>query len=116
MSEPFVECSKCGNEMIKISPEDSSPLIVECQKCRHREYTEVQVSPPWPAETSALTDDSSKSSGTETEFRLFDFSVMPVSVGSPDDESPVVPVGWILPWIIVIGFIALVALLLWIIL
>ncbi|MFC1813333.1 hypothetical protein ACFL03_11670 [Thermodesulfobacteriota bacterium] len=115
MSEPFSECIKCGNNMVRVSEENASPLIVKCQKCGHREYAEVQIPPPWPAEsgTATATDDPPKPNETERKFRLFDLSAMPVTVGSPDDESQVVPVGWILLWIIVI---ALVGLSLWIIL
>ena len=59
-----------------------------------------------------LREDSSPPKEPETIWRLFDSSAIPVSVSSQDDESTVIPFGWILLWIIVI---ALVALLVWII-
>lgn len=33
--------------MLSISKKDSSPFGVECQKCGHQEWAEVQFSPPW---------------------------------------------------------------------
>lgn len=41
----------CGGQMKQVSPPDTSPLTMECQKCDHREYAEIQPSPGWtPAE------------------------------------------------------------------
>ncbi len=45
--EDFTTCRKCNSTMKRISPEDSSPLVVECKKCGHQEWAEIQVPPPW---------------------------------------------------------------------
>ena len=47
-AEDFEICRKCGGAMKRLSPEDSSPLIMECEDCKHREYAEIQIVPPWP--------------------------------------------------------------------
>jgi len=33
--------------MKRVSPADTSPLIMECKRCGHREWAEIQVPPPW---------------------------------------------------------------------
>ena len=38
--------------MERVSEENTSPLIVECQSCGHREWAEAQIPPPWPADNS----------------------------------------------------------------
>jgi hypothetical protein len=113
MSEPFAECRKCGNKMVRISPVDSSPLIVECQRCGHREYAEVQIPPVWLPETGWPSIDATEADRTEKCFRFLDMSATPVSFGPADEETTVIPVGWLLLWAIVI---ALIGLLLWIVL
>ncbi|MFC1606590.1 hypothetical protein ACFL47_01355 [Candidatus Latescibacterota bacterium] len=115
MPEPFAECRECGNNMIKVSPEDSSPLIVECQKCGLREYVEVQISPPWAPAADDPPIDEPETSETKERFRFLDLKAMPVSVGIPGEESTPFPIGWIFLWIIVISLIALIGLSLWII-
>jgi hypothetical protein len=50
---------------------------------------------------------------SEKGFRFLDLSATPVSVGPPDEETTVLPVGWFLLWAVVVAFIGL---LLWIIL
>lgn len=99
--------------MLRVSEENSSPLIVECQKCGHREYAEVQITPPWPPEKSTPERQLPKSDTDKTVFRFWNSLTVPVSVDSPDAEGTIVPVGWILLWIIVL---TLVGLCLWIIL
>ena len=47
--EDFAICRKCDGTMERVSPENTSPLIVECQSCGHQEWAEIQVPPPWPA-------------------------------------------------------------------
>jgi len=47
--EDFDICRKCGGTMKRISPENTSPMIMECQSCGHQEWAEIQVPPPWPA-------------------------------------------------------------------
>lgn len=44
----FEICRECGGTMEQVSSENTSPLIVECQHCGHREWAEIQVPPPWP--------------------------------------------------------------------
>ena len=67
--------------------------IYRYRKCGHREYTEADRG--------------------EKGFRFLDLSATPVSCGPADEETTVIPLGWILLWILVIGLIGL---LLWIIL
>ncbi|MCP4289974.1 MAG: hypothetical protein GY792_37100 [Gammaproteobacteria bacterium] len=43
----FYICKQCGGPMKQVSPPDSSPLIMECRRCHHREYAEILVPPPW---------------------------------------------------------------------
>jgi hypothetical protein len=112
MSEPFVKCRKCGHNMVRVSPENSSPLILECQKCGHKECAEIQIAPPWPPGAVKPLIDTEETNDTGKRFRFLDVSAMPVSAGPLDKESTVIPFGWILLWIMVI---AVVALLLWII-
>ena len=95
--------------MVSVSPKDTSPLILECQKCGHREYAEVQVPPGWLPEAVDIPDTKK----TERKFGFLDSTAVPVSAGSPDEESTGIPFGWIFLWIIVI---ALVVLVLWILL
>lgn len=113
MSDPFEECRKCRGDMILVSEEKASPLIMECKKCGHQEYAEVQIPPPWPPENKTRTDVQSEPKKAKSDFRIFESSAVPVSTGSPDDESPIVPVGWIILWVLII---ALVLLLFWIVL
>ena len=113
MSEPFAKCRKCGDKMVGISPAESSPVIVECPKCGHREYAEVQIPPGWAPESRRPYVEATETNKTETIFRFLDLSATPVSIGSADEDTTIVPLGWLLLWAIVI---ALVGLLLWIIL
>ncbi|MFC1580267.1 hypothetical protein ACFL4N_05080 [Thermodesulfobacteriota bacterium] len=43
----FTVCRNCGGPMERVSPENTSPLIMECRLCSHREWAEIQVSPTW---------------------------------------------------------------------
>jgi hypothetical protein len=43
----FVVCKKCGRSMKRVSPANTSPLIMECKRCGHREWAEIHVPPPW---------------------------------------------------------------------
>ena len=95
MSEAFSECRKCGNKMVRISPVDSSPLIVECQKCGHREHAEVQISPGWLPDTGEPSTDATEADTTDKRFRFLDLSATPVSFGPADEETTVIPVGWL---------------------
>lgn len=54
-----------------------------------------------------LQEDSLPPKETGTKWRLFDSSAIPASVDSPDDESKVIPVGWIFLWIIIIALVVL---------
>jgi hypothetical protein len=40
--------------MKRVSPVDTSPLIMECKKCGHREWAEIQVPPPWPGNDNGV--------------------------------------------------------------
>ena len=44
----FEVCKKCGGTMERVSAANMSPLIMECEICGHREWAEIQISPPWP--------------------------------------------------------------------
>lgn len=44
----FVICKMCQTKLVCISLPDTSPVIMECPKCGHREYAEILLSPPWP--------------------------------------------------------------------
>jgi len=92
--------------MLRISEENSSPLIVECRECGHREYAEIQITPPWAPDGEGQ-EEATRSTIGKTEYRLWDSSAMPVSVGSPDDEGTILPLGWILLWFIIIALISL---------
>ena len=92
----FVRCMKCGGKMARVSPEGTSPLIVECGECGHQEGAEGQPPPPWgPAKE--------KPSGAKegsTGYGILDSSAVPMSMD--DGEAPF-PVGWILLWLMVLG-------------
>lgn len=45
---PFIVCKKCSGVMKCITDKNKSPLIMECQECKHREWAEIQIPPPWP--------------------------------------------------------------------
>ncbi len=115
ITEPVLTCRNCGNELIIISQEDSSPLIFECSKCGSREYTEVQIAPPWPPAEDDQSPDNFEPNKTKTVFRFLDLSAVPVTVGDPDEDITVFPIGWIFLWLIVIAIVALIVLVLWII-
>jgi hypothetical protein len=40
--------------MKRVSPVDTSPLIMECKKCGHREWAEIQVPPPWSGDDKGV--------------------------------------------------------------
>ncbi len=40
--------------MERVSAENTSPLIAECQHCGHRELAEVHFSPPWPPDKRSV--------------------------------------------------------------
>ena len=77
------------------------------------EHAEVQIPAESLPETDELSIDVTEADRSEKRFRFLDLSATPVSVGPPDEETTVIPVGWLLLWAIVM---ALIALLLWIIL
>lgn len=43
----FYICKQCGGAMKQVSPPDTSPVIMECRRCQHREYAEILVPQPW---------------------------------------------------------------------
>ncbi len=50
----FHVCRQCGGPMRRASPPDTSPVIMECRRCHHREYAEILVPAPWsPVEQGA---------------------------------------------------------------
>ena len=73
--------------MLRVSPADASPLIAKCSACGHREYAEIQISPPWlpgdaddtPSKAPPKTNATGKS-----RFRFLDLTATPCSVGAPD--------------------------------
>jgi hypothetical protein len=50
----FYVCRKCGGSMKRVSPANTSPLIMECKRCGHREWAEIQVPPPWGIDKKEL--------------------------------------------------------------
>ena len=46
-AENFEVCRKCGGSMERVSPANTSPLIMECQSCGLRQWAEIQIPPPW---------------------------------------------------------------------
>ena len=53
--------------MERVSKPDTSPLIMACKRCGHREWSETQIPPPWPAKDTEyvrivveITDDDKK--------------------------------------------------------
>ena len=107
MSEPLPPCDRCGGEMFRLSEEGAVPLALKCTSCGHCQYAEFQDPPPWSPddlepEPTRRRGESRPRKGMEERFRLFDPSAVPVSTGS-DEDAPVVPVGWILLWLILLG-------------
>ena len=77
------------------------------------EYAEVQNPPESLPETDEPSIDVTEADRSEKDFRFLDLSATPVSVGPPDEETTVLPLGWFLLWAIVLAFVGL---LLWIVL
>jgi hypothetical protein len=97
--------------MKQVSKPNTSPLIMECKKCGHREYAEIQVPPPWgtdkkgaappPQEEDAIEPESKERSRCEPHGT-------PVTVGDPDEDTVVIPFGWLL-----IGGVFILAAIVW---
>lgn len=90
--------------MKRVSPEDSSPLIVRCEKCGHEESGEIQIPPPWPPGDNDPPENEKEPKTPRKEFRLFDQTASSFSTDSSDNDQ-VLPIGWILLWILVIAFV-----------
>ncbi len=79
--------------MGRVSREDTSPIVVECKRCSHREYAEVQVTPPWhPSDEVAPSDSEQVETVKQSRQRYFPCG-MPVSVGDPDEETTIIHFG-----------------------
>ena len=115
----FEKCRECGEEMVRISSVDTSPLIVECKVCSHREYAEVNIAPPWPPvedDDLPVEDEYKQEKGFSKYLRKstedYDSSGTPVSIGIPGEKVKVIPFGWILLSLIGISIVVFILVLL----
>jgi rRNA maturation protein Nop10 len=125
-AEAFEACRKCGGSMKRISPANTSPLIMECKRCGHREWAEIQVPPPWGIDKKEMEykrvvvhrteawglkarlelPEESSLSLKEKVQQLFEPSGSPVTVGAPGEDTRVIPFGWIfLGGVLILGII-----------
>ena len=97
-AEDFEVCRKCSGTMKRVSAPNTGPLIVECQSCGHREYAEVQVPPPWPIQKKEAAPPPREEDASETESKersRCEPHGTPVTVGNPDEDTVVIPFGWL---------------------
>jgi hypothetical protein len=96
MSDDLLErCRRCGGRMVRVSAEDTSPLIVECEHCGHQEHAEIQLTPPWPGVSDAVRVEPAPGDVIKTERSGVNPSGCPVTVGGPEDRGAVIPFGCI---------------------
>lgn len=117
-SSEYIETQNFNSQLVGNAPYIVNKLsreLIETGTAFSIEYYineyEKQIPPSWPVEEESTSIDESEASKSEKQFRFLDLSAMPVSVGPPD-ENTIIPMGWILLWILVI---ALAGLLIWII-
>ena len=101
--EDAVKCRICGGGMERVSEVDRSPLILACISCGHKEHLEIQIPPPWPPageepETRSSHPEPAPDRINRSDNRgsRYDPSGTPVTVGNQDEETKVIPFGWIL--------------------
>ena len=87
--------------MKRVSPENTSPLIMECERCGHQEGAEAQFSPPWPPEKEETAKSAKKE---KTEWSLFSGGV-PVTVGKGGEDGEPVHFGCVL--LVILGLVLL---------
>jgi len=104
-------CRQCGEVMEPVSPENTSPLVMRCQVCGHEEYREVQIAPPWPARPDCPRGDWQNAEPSRKKKALRKSLRPPISI-DPLAKETVLPVGWILLWTMLVGFVLLVLVLL----
>ena len=96
-------CPRCGGAMARVSPSDTSPLILECGECGHRTFAEIQIPPPWPPVDSKPKERPKRTDKPNARATISLRGGAPATVGKPGEEGTVIPFGCvILPFLAVV--------------